>query len=194
MTTSKSAGKAKIKMTTKSTTTPAQETSRPTIILWFRRSTKRPKRSSRPTVSHSTRSNSVLTTKIPWDARAFYFPGALPGNPGAVIYIDLQENEPFMMTTTKKTTTMTSPIHSSKTTVLTSLLESTTTESTSRPVNYSDFDVEVPAPRIDATINREIKFSVNSITEHPNYSTSNLAIGFSCLGFLFKCQLNVYFL
>ena len=183
MTISKSAGKAKIKMTTKPTTTPAQETSRSTIIPWFRRSTKRPKRSSRPTVSHSTRSKPVLTTKIPWDARAFYFPGALPGNPGAVIYIDPQESEPIMMTTTKKTTAMTSPIHNSKTTVLTSLPESTTTESTIRPVNYSDFDVDVPAPRIDATINREITFSVNSITEHPNYSTSNLAIGFSCLGF-----------
>ena len=121
---------------------------------------------------------------VPWNARAFYFPGALPGNPGAVIYIDPQESEPIMMTTTKKTTAMTSPIHNSRTTVLTNLPESTTTESTIRPVNYSDFDVDVPAPRIDATVNREITFSVNSISEHPNYSTSNLAIGFSCLGFI----------
>ena len=188
MTTSKSAGKARIKMTTKPTTTPAQETSRSTIIPWFRRSTKRPKRSSRPTVSHSTRSNSVLTTKIPWDARAFYFPGALPGNPGAVIYIDPLEKEPIMMTTTKKTNTMTSPVHNSKTTVLISMLESTTTESTNRPVNYSDFDIEVPAPRIDATINREITFSANSIQEQSNYSTPNLAIGLSCLGILLSAS------
>ena len=89
------------------------------------------------------------------------------------------------MTTTKKTIAMTSPIHNSKTTVLTSLPESTTTESTIRPVNYSDFDVEVPAPRIDATINREITFSVNSIQEQSNYSTPNLAIGLSCLGNFF---------
>ena len=182
MTTSKSAGKARIRKTTRATTTPTQRTSRSTIIPWFRRSTKRPKRSSRPTVSHSTRSKPVLTTKIPWDARAFYFPGALPENPGAIIYINPQEKEPMKMTTTKKTTALTSPIHNSKTTVLTSMHEPTTTESTIRPVNYSDFDVEVPAPRIDATINREITFSVNSIQEQPNYSTQNLAIGFSCLG------------
>ena len=138
MTTSKSAGKARVRMTTKSTTTSAQKTSRSAVIPWFRRSTKRPKRSSRPTVSHSTRSKPVLTTKIPWDARAFYFPGALPGNPGAVIYINPQEKEPMRMAITKKTTAMTSPIHNSKTTVLTSKHEPTTTESTIRPVNYSD--------------------------------------------------------
>ena len=69
---------------------------------------------------------------------------------------------------------------------LTSMHEPTTTESTIRPVNYSDFDVEVPAPRIDATINREITFSANSIPEQSNYSTPNLAIGFSCLGNFFK--------
>ena len=184
MTTSRSAGKARIRKTTRATTTPTQRTSRSTIIPWFRRSTKRPKRSSRPTVSHSTRSKPVLTTKIPWDARAFYFPGALPENPGAIIYINPQEKEPMEMTTTKKTTALTSPIHNSKTTVLTSMHEPTTTESTIRPVNYSDFDVEVPAPRIDATINREITFSANSIQEHSNYSTQNLALGFSCLGIL----------
>ena len=192
MTTSKSAGKAKIRKTTKTTTTPGQEISRSTIIPWFRRSTKRPKRSSRPTVSHSTRSNSVLTTMVPWNARAFYFPGALPGNPGAVIYIDSLEKEPMIMTTTKKTTTMISPIHNSKTTVLTSLYESTTTESTIRPVNYSDFDIEVPVPKVDATINREITFSNNSISEQSNSSSPNLAIGLSCLGNFIKCQLKVF--
>ena len=53
------------------------------LVPWWRvKTTQKPKRVSRPTVSAST------TPKVVWDARAYYFPGALPKISEAIIFVN----------------------------------------------------------------------------------------------------------
>ena len=60
-----------------------QKQNRSPLVPWWRvKTTQKPKRVSRPTVSAST------TPKVVWDARAYYFPGALPKISEAIIFVN----------------------------------------------------------------------------------------------------------
>ena len=61
-------------------------------------------------------------------------------------------------------------------------------KSTTVPAQVSDFDMELPILKSDATINREILFPTNSSQESLE-STQNLVIGFSFLGILCSASL-----
>ena len=61
-------------------------------------------------------------------------------------------------------------------------------KSTTVPAQVSDFDMELPILKSDATINREILFPTNSSQESME-STQNLVIGFSFLGILCNAHL-----
>ena len=60
-----------------------QKQDRSPLVPWWRvKTTQKPKRVSRPTVSAFT------TPKVVWDARAYYFPGALPKISEAIIFVN----------------------------------------------------------------------------------------------------------
>ena len=65
------------------TTKQIQKQHRSPLVPWWRvKSTQKPKRVSKPTVSAST------TPKVIWDARAYYFPGALPKLSEVIIFVN----------------------------------------------------------------------------------------------------------
>ena len=137
---------------------------------------------SRPTVSAST------TPKVVWDARAYYFPGALPKISEAIIFVNPLSEELSKTTTTTTITTSdlvtTQKLKSSKTHIFpTRATKIEVAKSTTVPVQVSDFDMELPILKSDATINREILFPTNSSQESLE-STQKLVIGFSFLGIL----------
>ena len=153
----------------------------PLVSWWHVKTTQKPKRVSRPTVSAST------TPKVIWDARAYYFPGALPKISEAIIFVK-PLSEGLSNSTTTTTTTLnletTQKLKSSKMhTLTTRAAKSEMTKSSTVPAQVSDFDMELPILKSDATINHEILFPTNS-SQEPLESTQNLVIGFSFLGIL----------
>ena len=61
-----------------------QTQNRSPLVPWWRaKTTQKPKRVSRPTVSAST------TPKVIWDACAYYFPGALPKLSEAISFVNI---------------------------------------------------------------------------------------------------------
>ena len=164
-----------------------QKQNRSPLVPWWRtKTTQKPKRVSRPTVSAST------TSKVVWDARAYYFPGALPKISEAIIFVNPLSEELSKATTTTTTTmdlVTTQKLKSSKTHISpTRATKSEMAKSTTGPAQVSDFDMELPILKSDATINREILFPTNSSQESLE-STQNLVIGFSFLGILCSASL-----
>ena len=164
-----------------------QKQNRSPLVPWWRaKTTQKPKRVSRPTVSAST------TPKVVWDARAYYFPGALPKISEAIIFVNPLSEE-LTKTTTTTTSTLglvsTQKLKSSKSHISpTRATKSEMAKSTTVPAQVSDFDMELPILKSDATINREILFPTNSSQESLE-STQNLVIGFSFLGILCSASL-----
>ena len=164
-----------------------QKQNRSPLVPWWRaKTTQKPKRVLRPTVSAST------TSKVVWDARAYYFPGALPKISEAIIFVNPLSEELSKATTTTTSTldlVTTQKLKSSKLHVSpTRATKSEMAKSTTVPAQVSDFDMELPILKSDATINREILFPTNSSQESLE-STQKLVIGFSFLGILCSASL-----